>query len=179
MPCPCPSSNARCPAFEFPPARRFQLQRLGPARSPAPTTILTVMGNGISLCSEKEIDAFPEWESESGAQSARHSKVERRAFNARGRLGWRGAPVKWRSSPASIHNPIWKKSFSETIGNRFCRGDPGTLFSSGGRAHPACAASWGFTRSRSSLDGLKYGTRLAGTSTRSPVLGFRPMRGLR
>lgn len=41
------------------------------------------------------------------------------------------------------------------------------------------AASSGFTRSRSSLDGLKYGTFFAGTSTRSPVLGLRPMRGLR
>ncbi len=43
----------------------------------------------------------------------------------------------------------------------------------------AFGASSGLTRSRSSLDGLKYGTRLAGTSTRSPVFGFRPMREFR
>src|SRR5579883_511413 len=36
-----------------------------------------------------------------------------------------------------------------------------------------------FTTSLSSLLGLKYGIFLAGTSTRAPVLGFRPMRGWR
>src|SRR6202007_422706 len=36
-----------------------------------------------------------------------------------------------------------------------------------------------FTRSFSSLLGLKKGIFFAGTSTRSPVLGLRPMRGLR
>src|SRR5579864_2412239 len=35
------------------------------------------------------------------------------------------------------------------------------------------------TKSFNSLLGLKKGIFLAGTSTRSPVLGFRPMRGLR
>src|ERR1700685_521141 len=37
----------------------------------------------------------------------------------------------------------------------------------------------GLTESRSSLEGLKKGTRLSGTSTLSPVLGLRPMRALR
>src|ERR1019366_7505015 len=37
----------------------------------------------------------------------------------------------------------------------------------------------GLTESRSSFDALKKGPRLAGTSTRSPVLGLRPMRELR
>src|ERR1041385_5652115 len=36
-----------------------------------------------------------------------------------------------------------------------------------------------FTRSFNSLLGLKKGIFLAGTSTRSPVFGFRPTRGLR
>src|SRR5208282_182389 len=45
-----------------------------------------------------------------------------------------------------------------------------------------CAASGAaapppFTKSLSSLLGLKYGMRLAGTSTRAPVLGLRPTRG--
>src|ERR1700722_12412121 len=37
----------------------------------------------------------------------------------------------------------------------------------------------GFTESRSSFEGLKKGTRFAGTSTLSPVLGLRPIRALR
>src|ERR1700712_2062790 len=37
----------------------------------------------------------------------------------------------------------------------------------------------GLTESRSSLLGLKNGTRLAGTSTFSPVLGLRPIRAFR
>jgi hypothetical protein len=36
-----------------------------------------------------------------------------------------------------------------------------------------------FTTSLSSLLGLKYGIFLAGTSTRVPVFGLRPMRGWR
>src|SRR5437773_2274083 len=43
----------------------------------------------------------------------------------------------------------------------------------------ACAPASPFTRSLSSLLGLKKGIFLAGTSTRSPVLGLRPTRGLR
>src|ERR1039458_3317274 len=43
----------------------------------------------------------------------------------------------------------------------------------------AGAEDCSFTRSFSSLLGLKYGTRLAGTSTRAPVLGLRPMRDWR
>src|SRR3984885_1713661 len=43
----------------------------------------------------------------------------------------------------------------------------------------ALAAPDGFTESRSSLEGLKKGTRLAGTSTFAPVLGLRPVRALR
>src|SRR5215471_4356048 len=41
------------------------------------------------------------------------------------------------------------------------------------------AASPSFTRSFSSLLGLKNGIFFAGTSTRSPVLGLRPTRGRR
>src|SRR6202030_4351427 len=41
------------------------------------------------------------------------------------------------------------------------------------------AAPFGFTESRSSFDGLKNGTRLAGTSTFAPVFGLRPVRALR
>src|SRR6185369_8679935 len=37
----------------------------------------------------------------------------------------------------------------------------------------------GLTESRSSLEGLKKGTRLAGTSTLAPVFGLRPVRALR
>src|SRR5216684_4188177 len=43
----------------------------------------------------------------------------------------------------------------------------------------AVAALSPFTRSFNSLLGLKKGIFLAGTSTRSPVLGLRPTRGLR
>src|SRR5439155_9615903 len=42
-----------------------------------------------------------------------------------------------------------------------------------------CSAAALFTRSLSSLLGLKKGIFLAGTSTRSPVLGLRPTRGFR
>src|SRR5581483_2638537 len=42
-----------------------------------------------------------------------------------------------------------------------------------------CAPLSPFTRSFSSLLGLKNGIFFAGTSTRSPVLGFRPTRGFR
>ena len=45
-----------------------------------------------------------------------------------------------------------------------------------GRA-PLAAAASSLTRSFNSLLGLKYGIRLAGTSTRAPVFGFRPTRG--
>src|SRR5215469_8190187 len=37
----------------------------------------------------------------------------------------------------------------------------------------------GLTESRSSFEGLKNGTRLAGTSTLAPVLGLRPVRAFR
>src|SRR3984885_432710 len=40
-------------------------------------------------------------------------------------------------------------------------------------------APFGFTESRNSFDGLKKGTRLAGTSTLAPVFGLRPVRALR
>src|SRR5713226_1008718 len=49
-------------------------------------------------------------------------------------------------------------------------------------AEGATTGTWSgepFTRSFSSLLGLKKGIFLAGTSTRSPVLGFLPTRGLR
>src|SRR5207249_12297634 len=52
----------------------------------------------------------------------------------------------------------------------------------GGGGACACAGASGapvFTRSFSSLLGLKKGIFFAGTSTRSPVLGLRPTRGLR
>src|SRR5580698_8849804 len=48
-----------------------------------------------------------------------------------------------------------------------------------GGAAFAAAAALSFTRSFNSLLGLKKGIFLAGTSTRSPVLGLRPTRGLR
>src|SRR5712692_1397591 len=49
-------------------------------------------------------------------------------------------------------------------------------------AEGATTGTWSgepFTRSFNSLLGLKKGIFLAGTSTRSPVLGLRPTRGLR
>src|SRR6266852_8411426 len=49
-------------------------------------------------------------------------------------------------------------------------------------AEGAATGTWSgepFTRSFNSLLGLKKGIFLAGTSTRSPVLGLRPTRGLR
>src|SRR5207245_1856494 len=52
----------------------------------------------------------------------------------------------------------------------------------GGGGACACAGAGGapvFTRSFNSLLGLKNGIFLAGTSTRSPVFGLRPTRGLR
>src|SRR2546427_7764580 len=52
----------------------------------------------------------------------------------------------------------------------------------GGGGACACAGAGGapvFTRSFNSLLGLKNGIFFAGTSTRSPVLGLRPTRGLR
>src|SRR6202044_3741602 len=48
----------------------------------------------------------------------------------------------------------------------------------GGTAFAAASAA-SFTKSFSSLLGLKKGIFLDGTSTRSPVLGLRPTRGLR
>src|SRR6202012_3137372 len=53
----------------------------------------------------------------------------------------------------------------------------GTGAGGGGAGPPAAVIS--LTRSFNSLLGLKKGIFLAGTSTRSPVLGFRPTRGLR
>src|ERR1700722_8233774 len=49
----------------------------------------------------------------------------------------------------------------------------------GGAGVGGAAAVDSFTRSFNSLLGLKKGIFLAGTSTRSPVLGLRPTRGLR
>src|SRR5712691_11884744 len=52
----------------------------------------------------------------------------------------------------------------------------------GGGGACACAGAGGapvFTRSFNSLLGLKNGIFFAGTSTRSPVFGLRPTRGLR
>ena len=108
------------------PARDISLCKNSTLPATGGANILTVMGNGSAWVSKERSAAYPERESESDAQSARHSKVERRAFNALGRLGWRVAPVKWRSSPASIHNPIRKKCFIETDSNRFCPGDTGS-----------------------------------------------------
>src|SRR5437667_12772942 len=48
----------------------------------------------------------------------------------------------------------------------------------GGAIPPGCSLPV-FTRSFNSLLGLKKGIFFAGTSTRSPVLGLRPTRGLR
>src|SRR5580700_6374151 len=48
-----------------------------------------------------------------------------------------------------------------------------------GVAAAAAVTALSFTRSFNSLLGLKNGIFLAGTSTRSPVLGLRPTRGLR
>src|ERR1041385_953454 len=53
------------------------------------------------------------------------------------------------------------------------------LAPSGGMAPLAAAVESLLTRSFSSLLGLKYGMRLAGTSTRAPVFGLRPTRGCR
>src|SRR6201997_2784040 len=65
-------------------------------------------------------------------------------------------------------------------------GDVGKFYAVGGVEAAGGAAAAGvvpgvvsFTRSFNSLLGLKKGIFLAGTSTRSPVLGLRPMRGLR
>src|SRR5947208_1181254 len=61
----------------------------------------------------------------------------------------------------------------------------GAVYAVGGAEGAAAAGVAGamaapsFTRSFSSLLGLKNGIFLAGTSTRSPVLGLRPTRGLR
>src|SRR5205807_3848819 len=50
----------------------------------------------------------------------------------------------------------------------------------GGAAGAPAASPWApFTKSFNSLLGLKKGIFLAGTSTRSPVFGLRPTRGLR
>ena len=55
-----------------------------------------------------------------------------------------------------------------------CRSDYITGGAAGaGAPAPACSP---FTKSFNSLLGLKNGIFLAGTSTRSPVLGLRPMR---
>src|SRR6201997_889824 len=65
-------------------------------------------------------------------------------------------------------------------------GDVGKFYAVGGVEAAGGAAAAGvvpavvsFTRSFNSLLGLKKGIFFAGTSTRSPVLGLRPTRGLR
>ena len=55
----------------------------------------------------------------------------------------------------------------------------GNLLGSGRRRRARTGAAELFTTSFSSLLGLKYGIFLAGTSTRAPVFGLRPMRGWR
>src|SRR5208282_5141589 len=58
--------------------------------------------------------------------------------------------------------------------SRYCAGGAGVAgIDAAGSPAPV------FTRSFSSLLGLKNGIFLAGTSTRSPVLGLRPTRGFR
>src|SRR5205823_15112867 len=48
-----------------------------------------------------------------------------------------------------------------------------------GRYHKSADSPFRFRRSRISLPGLKYGTRLALTDTASPVRGLRPTRASR
>src|ERR1035441_3502319 len=64
------------------------------------------------------------------------------------------------------------------LGDQACQGF-GTCSGAGvgaaGAAGPATAEL--FTTSFSSLLGLKYGIFFAGTSTRAPVFGLRPIRG--
>jgi hypothetical protein len=56
---------------------------------------------------------------------------------------------------------------------RYCAGAAGAAGAGAGSLYPV------LTKSFSSLLGLKNGIFLAGTSTRSPVFGLRPTRGLR
>src|SRR5579872_3873965 len=68
------------------------------------------------------------------------------------------------------------------LGGRTCKPLSGKLYWAAGGAAAGEASGVEespFTRSFNSLLGLKKGIFLAGTSTRSPVFGLRPMRGLR